>query len=113
MMPPMSIPGQRDAGDPFNLPLRISESPVNIARFHDLSREARLHSRSPVAFPATWSLSRLLVLIYLRLFVQHGVEQRTVNLDFSVVVDESLFPEFVHEKAHPGSGGADHFRQGF
>ena len=47
------------------------------------------------------------------LVAQHGIEQRAVNFDLSVVVDESLFPEFVHEKTHARSGGADHFRQGF
>jgi hypothetical protein len=36
-----------------------------------------------------------------------------VNLYFSVVADESLFPEFVHEKTHPGSGRTDHFRERF
>ena len=60
-----------------------------------------------------WLLSRLLVLVDMRLFAQHSVEQRGVNLYVSVVIDESLFPELVHEKTHPGSGGADHFRQGF
>jgi|HubBroStandDraft_6_1064221.scaffolds.fasta_scaffold87836_2 hypothetical protein len=34
-----------------------------------------------------------------------------MNLDFSVVIDESLFSEIVHEEAHPRSSGSDHFRQ--
>jgi len=34
-----------------------------------------------------------------------------MNLDFSVVIDKSLFSKFVHEEAHPRSSGADHFRQ--
>jgi hypothetical protein len=36
-----------------------------------------------------------------------------MDLDFSIVVDESLFAESVHEEAHPGSGGADPLRQSF
>src|SRR5258708_34261203 len=62
----------------------------NIAGFRDVSCE-------PGCVPATRLLSPLLVLIYLRLFVQHGVEHRTLNLDFPVVVDESLFPDLVLE----------------
>src|SRR5258708_39408529 len=86
-----------------------------LRRIDKLRRNRRHHFRDlscePGCIPATRLL--LLVLIYLRPFVQDGVEQRTVNLDFSVVVDESLFPEFVHEKAYAVSGRADHFRQGF
>src|SRR5260370_27524880 len=88
------------------LTVRISDSPVNIAHFRDLTRE-------PGCVPATWLPSRLLILLYLRLIAQHGVQKRRVNLDFSVVVDESLFPELVHEEADAGSGGADHFGQRF
>src|ERR1700722_1190771 len=65
-----------------------------------------------IKWPA-WLFSRLFVLSYLRLIAQNGVQQRRVDLDFSVVADESLFSEFVHEKADPGSSRADHFRQRF
>jgi hypothetical protein len=58
MTPPMSILGHRDAGDLFNLPLRISVSLVNIAHLPGLGRE-------PGCISTTWLLSRLLVLIYL------------------------------------------------
>src|SRR6267154_664995 len=56
---------------------------------------------------------RLLVLVYLRLFPQNGVQQRTVDFDLAVVVDVALFAKFVHEKTYPGTRGADHFRQRF
>src|SRR3979411_484255 len=36
-----------------------------------------------------------------------------MTLDFSVVFDEAQFAEFVHEKAHPRSGRANHLRQRF
>src|SRR5215203_2936391 len=58
-------------------------------------------------------LSHLLILVNVGLLVQHGIEQRTMDLYFAVVIDEPLFAEFVHEKAYPGSGGADHFGQRF
>ena len=34
-------------------------------------------------------------------------------LDTASVVDEAHFPEAVHEEAHPGTRGADHFGQSF
>src|ERR1035437_374145 len=45
------------------------------------------------------------------LVVGEKVEERGVNLDRAVVVDESLFAETVHEVADAGPGGADHLRQ--
>src|SRR5882762_6582477 len=57
--------------------------------------------------------SRLFVLSYLRFVPQDGVQQRTAYLDFAVVVDEPLFPEFVHEETYPGTRCADHLRQRF
>src|SRR5215212_3456298 len=56
---------------------------------------------------------RLLVFPDLRLFAQHRVQQRTVDLDLAVVVDVSLLPELVHEEADARSGGADHLGQRF
>jgi hypothetical protein len=48
--------------------------------------------------------------------VQNYIKQRTVNLQSALfapgVVNEAQFPEPVHEKAHSGTSGADHFRQG-
>ena len=45
--------------------------------------------------------------------MQNRTQQRIVNLDVSVVVDEAKLAKLVHEKADPGSGGADHLRQCF
>src|SRR5665647_614352 len=57
------------------------------------------------------SIRTLVILVYFRLFAQHRVQQRSVNLDLALVIDEALFPESIHEEADPGPGGADHFRQ--
>jgi hypothetical protein len=45
--------------------------------------------------------------------VQHSIQERIVDFNFSIVADESEFAEFVHEKTDAGSGGADHFCQRF
>jgi len=45
--------------------------------------------------------------------VQNRAQQRIVNLDVSVVVDETKLAKLVHEMADAGSGGADHLRQCF
>jgi len=45
--------------------------------------------------------------------VEHDVEQRAVNFQPAVVVDEAHLSEAIHKEINPGSGGADHFRQGF
>jgi len=45
----------------------------------------------------------------LRLFVQHRIQQRIVHFDVTVVADEAELAELVHEEAHAGSRGADHF----
>src|SRR5277367_4010901 len=47
----------------------------------------------------------------MRLLAQHEVQQRTVNRNSSVVLDEPQLAEFVHEKTDAGSGRADHFRK--
>jgi hypothetical protein len=44
----------------------------------------------------------------LGLVMQDHVQQGIMNFQFSVVFDEAQFAEFVHEKAHPRSGRADH-----
>ena len=46
--------------------------------------------------------------LYFGLFMQHGVQQRIVNLDLSIVADKSEFAKFVHEVAHAGSGRSNH-----
>src|SRR5665647_3988518 len=53
-----------------------------------------------------------LVSFDLRVVVQDSVQQRTIDLDFSVVIDQAQFSKFIHEKADAGSGRADHLRQG-
>ena len=45
--------------------------------------------------------------------MQDRTQQRIVNLDVSVVIDETKLAKFVHEKAYSGPGGADHLRQRF
>src|SRR5580704_474067 len=57
------------------------------------------------------AMSALFVLSNLRFVPQHGVQKRTMNLDFSVVIDKAPFSKFVHEEADSRSSGADHFRQ--
>ena len=34
-----------------------------------------------------------------------------MNLQFSIVLDETKLPKFIHEKAHPGTRGPDHLGQ--
>src|SRR6202158_5740638 len=45
--------------------------------------------------------------------MQNRAQQRIVDLDLSVVVDEAKSAEFVHEKTDAGAGGANHLRQCF
>jgi hypothetical protein len=47
------------------------------------------------------AMSALFVLSNLRFVTQHGVQKRTMNLDFSVVIDKAPFSKFVHEEADP------------
>ena len=48
-----------------------------------------------------------------QLVVENDVEERAVDLQPAVVVDESQFPEPIHKKAHSRASGADHFCQRF
>ena len=43
-----------------------------------------------------------------RSIMQNYVEQRTVDLQTTVVVNETQFPEPVHEKAYSGTSGTHH-----
>lgn len=43
--------------------------------------------------------------------MKNDVQERAVDAQRAVVLNESEFAETIHEKAHPRSGGADHFRQ--
>src|SRR6267378_8501317 len=45
------------------------------------------------------------------LLVQDNTQEGIVDVDLAVVLDESEFPEFVHEKIDPRPRCANHFRQ--
>ena len=55
----------------------------------------------------------LITLFYQGLLVQNCTQQRIVNLDVSIVIDEAKLAKLVHEMADAGSGSADHLRQCF
>ena len=46
-----------------------------------------------------------------RLLVQDDFQKRFIDCNFAVVLDESEFPEFVHEEIHPRPRGSNHFRE--
>src|SRR6202043_3096555 len=66
-----------------------------------------IHFRALLFFRRAASL----VSNYLRLVIQHRVQERTVNLDLAVIANESELAKLVHEKADAGARGADHFCQ--
>src|SRR6266536_1887954 len=45
------------------------------------------------------------------LVVQNDIQQRAVDLQSAIVIDEAQFTEFIHERTHPRSRRADHFRE--
>jgi hypothetical protein len=45
--------------------------------------------------------------------MENGVQERLVNIDFAVVIDEAQSAKLVHEETNTGSCGADHFGQRF
>jgi hypothetical protein len=49
----------------------------------------------------------------LGLIVQDRIQQRTMDFNLHIVVDEAKLAEFVHEEADAGPGRANHFGQGF
>ena len=44
------------------------------------------------------------------LLVEHDVEQRTVNFQPTVIVNEAQLSEPIHKEVNSSSGRADHFR---
>jgi hypothetical protein len=47
----------------------------------------------------------------LRLIVQNNAQQRAVDFDAAVVINEAQLPKLVHEMAHTGPRRADHLRE--
>jgi hypothetical protein len=47
------------------------------------------------------------------LLVEYDVEQRAVNFQPAVVVDEAHLSEPIHEEVNAGASRTDHFRQSF
>jgi hypothetical protein len=45
------------------------------------------------------------------LLVQDDVQERTVDLNPAVVVNEPQFSEFIHEHIDAGTRGSDHLRE--
>ena len=43
-----------------------------------------------------------------RVIVQNYIQERVMDLQVSVVIDETQLTEFVHEEVHTRAGGADH-----
>src|SRR5450759_3205352 len=43
--------------------------------------------------------------------VQDTTQERTIDVDLAVVLDETQFPELVHENIDPGPRCANHLRQ--
>jgi hypothetical protein len=60
--------------------------------------------RNPQAVSGTTGLE-------LRLFVKDNTQQRTIDLESAVVLDETHLLEFAHEKIHSRARCANHFRQ--
>lgn len=44
------------------------------------------------------------------LVVQDDAEERFIDVEFAIVLDEAQLPKFVHEKIHSGPGCPDHVR---
>jgi hypothetical protein len=46
-----------------------------------------------------------------RFLVQNDIEQRGVDFDLAVVVNQAQFSKFVHKKAYAGARRTDHLRE--
>ena len=55
----------------------------------------------------------LWVALDLGFVVQNGVQQRAIDLDLSVVVDQAELAKLVHKETDAGSGRSDHLGQRF
>ncbi len=85
-------------------------SDVGIPRLvYCLREQSALFSSSPALTGGT--ICRRSVKV--GLFVQDNGQHRSVNLKTAVVLDETEFPEFVHEKIDPSARRANHLRQCF
>ena len=49
----------------------------------------------------------------MRIVVQNDIQQRAVDFQVAVVINQAHFSEPIHEKAHARSRRADHFRERF
>jgi hypothetical protein len=47
----------------------------------------------------------------LRVIVQNDAQQRAVDFDAAVVINDEQFPKLVHEMAHTGPRSADRLRE--
>ena len=45
------------------------------------------------------------------LFVQENTQERIVDVDLAVILDEALYPEFIREDIDSGPRCANHLRQ--
>jgi hypothetical protein len=45
--------------------------------------------------------------------IKNHIEQRLVHTDAPVVFDKTVLAKAIHEETDAGSGGANHFREGF
>jgi hypothetical protein len=73
--------------------------------FLDTGRCSDLLNSTSLFKPKRWG--RLVpILSQLRLVMQDCTQQRIVNLELSVAVDETKLAKLVHKKAHAGPSGA-------
>jgi len=57
------------------------------------------------------NLVRFSIATHFWIIIQQDVEQRVMDVNVAVVVNETQFTEFVHERAHARPRGPDHFRE--
>src|SRR5450756_2522893 len=94
-----SYPSRTVEANPANSAELAVEPPFRRCRHFGLCAPGT--AAIPAGADGSRRMRLLVVLIDLRFFAQHRVQQRAVNLDRSLVIDEALLPELVHEEAHP------------